>query len=130
MGKQRNTATSGSAGRLIVTYGDGIWTDNLSIERYLVEPRAHEVTVCIEVAPRERPGKVRAARAALRQFVARLDRVHTLQIGKARFAEQLRDQVRAAEHANVGVRLLAEGRDVAYPAEVSFGPDEVVVTLG
>lgn len=123
-------AASGAAGRLVVTYSDGSWTDNLAIERYRVDPGAKELVLSIEVVPRERPGKVRASRAAWQEFLLKLGRVHTLQIGKPLFAAQLRAQMRASEHASFGVKLSAEGRDAAYPADLAFGPDEVVLTLG
>lgn len=121
---------SGAAGRLIVTYTDGTWTDNLAIRRYSLEPGAKELVLAIEVAPRERPGKVHAARAALREFMANLGRIHTLQIGKPLLAAQLREQVRASENASFGVRLSVDGRGTAYPAGLAIGPDEVVLNLG
>jgi hypothetical protein len=121
---------SGSAGRLIVTYMDGTWSDNLAVRRYAVEPGAGEVVLALEVVPRERPGKVRAARRALGDFVANLGRIHTLQIGKPLFARQLRSEVRASENTAIGVRLTAGGRDAAYPAGLAFGPDEVTLNLG
>lgn len=123
-------SASGSAGRLIVTYVDGTWTDNLAVRRYRVEQVDNELVLAIQVAPRERPGKVRAARQALRDFVLKLGRVHTLQIGKPLLSAQLRRHVRAAEHASIGVKLSADGRDAAYPAGLAFGPDEVTLNLG
>ena len=121
---------SGTAGRLIVTYVDGSWTDNLAVERYVLEPGAGEVIVSIEVTARERSGKVAVSRQALREFVSKLQRVHTLQIGKPRIAEQLRSQVRGLEHAKLGVKLSAQGAAVTYHAGLAFGPDEVTLTLG
>ena len=130
-GKSGHSApAAGSAGRLIVTYLDGSWTDNLAVERYAVVPEAGELVLSIEVVPRERPGKVRAARQALSDFVAKLGRVHTLQIGKPLFVTQVRNQVRGLEHSGIGVKLSANGRDAAYPAGLAFGPDEVTLNLG
>lgn len=139
MGKSRSTrpvaddspaSVSGSAGRLIVTYVDGSWTDNLAIARYVLESSAGELTLSIDLTPRERPGKIRKSRAALREFVAKLGSVHTVQVGKPRFATHLRGKVRGLEHSQIGVRLRASGHAVTYPAGIAFGPDEITLNLG
>jgi hypothetical protein len=128
-GKAAATPTA-TAGRLIVTYVDGTWSDNLEIARYRLELEAGELVLTLEVAPRKRPGKVRAAHQALRDFVANVDRVHTLQARKRALGELLRRQVLTLEHAAIGVRLSANGHNRIYPAGLVFGPDEVTVNLG
>ena len=119
-----------TAGRLIVTYVDGTWTDNLEIARYRLEQESGEMVLCIEVAPRKKPGKVRAAYRAMRDFVAKVDKVHTLQASRRTLGEPLRKHVLSLEHAAIGVRLSANGQDRVYPAGLVFGPDEVTVNLG
>lgn len=123
-------AVADSAGRLIVTYADGTWSDNLAISRYNLEPAQGELLLAIQVSPRERPGKVRAARAALKELVAKLDRVHTLQVGKPLLRKRVRDQVCLLEQARMAVSLTAAGRTAVYPASPSFGPDAITLNLG
>ncbi len=117
-------------GRLIVTFTDGSWTDNLEIrdQRVLFVPP--EMIVCIEVAPRRRPAKVHAAEEALEAFVSNIDRLHTLQIGKKALRKMLDQQIRAYDQALVAVRMNANGHERTYPASLVFGPDEVTLNLG
>ena len=120
----------GSARRIIVTYVDGSWTDNLAIERYGLHTSPDGFSLTIDVAPRERAGKVRLAREALRDFVSRRRKIHTIQVGKPKLSSQLRAFVKALESSQIGVTLSAGGHAVAYPAGVVFGPDEVTLNLG
>ncbi len=120
----------GSARRMIVTYVDGSWTDNLAIERYGLRTGPDGLSLTIDVAPRERNGKVRIARQALRDFVARRAKIHTIQIGKPAFSSQLRACVKTLESAEIGVKLSANGHAVVYPAGVVFGPDAITLNLG
>lgn len=117
-------------GRLVVSYHDGSWTDNLSIANYglLVGPGG--LTLRIEVEPRVRVGKVRCARKALAEFVAKRNAIHTIQVGKPRFTSDLRREVRTLHRTRLDLRLCAGEVDVLYPATVVFGPDEVVLNLG
>jgi hypothetical protein len=115
---------------MVVTYLDGTWTDNLAVERYRVEPSERELVLSLEVAARERVGKVRVARAALSEFVAKVGRIETIRIGKPAFAARLRGEVRGLEHAAIGVRVSANGAAAAYPAGVAFDPDAITLTLG
>ena len=57
-------ATHGSARRMIVTYVDGRWTDNLAIRRYDLELKDDGLSLTIDVTPRERIGKLKVAREA------------------------------------------------------------------
>jgi len=66
-------------GRSVVTYSDGTWT------------------------ARERPGKVRAAQAALRELASNRLPIQTIQ---------------------------AAGTALDYPAWAVFGPDEITLNLG
>ena len=131
-GKKENVpkAVVGSARRMIVTYVDGKWTDNLAVERYGLQNGAEGLTLVIDVAPRERTGKVRIARQALRDFVSRRRKLHTIQIGKPLLKSQLRAFVKALDCAQIGVKLSAKGHAVAYPAGVVFDPDAVTLHLG
>ena len=119
-----------SKGRLVVSYHDGTWTDNLSIAHYGVRVGAEGLTLRIEVEPRERVGKVRRARQALAEFLAKRNAIHTIQIGKPRIASDLRRGVSVQQRPRLDVRLCAGEVDVLYPATVVFGPDEVVLNLG
>ena len=139
MGKKRKrpgkkniapAAVFGFARRMIVTYVDGTWTDNLAVERYGLHTGEEGLSLTIEVAPRERIGKVRIARKALRDFVASRRKIDTIQIGKPTLKAQLRARVKALECAQIGVNLSANGHAVAYPAAVVFGPDAVTLNLG
>src|SRR5207244_10933041 len=96
-------------GRMVVTYSDGSWTDNLSVARYETQVSPHGLTLTIEVEPRERPGKVRLARQALRDFLSKHMAVHTIQIGTPRFTARLRTQVRVMENPRLDLRLRADG---------------------
>ena len=117
-------------GRLVVTYFDGSWTDNLAIGDYGLRNNRDGITLRIEVEPRERPGKVRLANQALREFATKRLKIHTIQIGKPEFTAQLRSVVRGLENTRLGLQLCAEGVDVLYPAGVVFGPDEITLNLG
>jgi hypothetical protein len=128
--RRRDATAADSAGRVIVTYRDGTWTDNLAVERYAVEPTARELVLTIEVIARERAGKVREAREALRDFVAKVGRIDTIQIGKPLFVARVRGAVRGLEQATIGVRLSAPGAAAVYPAGVAIDPDAVTLNLG
>ena len=117
-------------GRLVVTYFDGSWTDNLAIAQYGLRNNRDGITLRIEVQPRERPGKVRLAQQALRDFLSKRQAIHTIQIGKPEFTTQLKTVVRGLENTRLGLQLSADGVDVLYPAGVVFGPDEITLNLG
>lgn len=117
-------------GRLVVTYFDGSWTDNLCIAHYGMQNGRQGLTLSIEVQPRERPRKVRVARAAFKDFVQKRLSIHTIQIGKPRFTSRLREKVRGLENSRFDLRLRANGVAVDYPAGVVFGPDEITLNLG
>jgi len=119
-----------SKGRLVVTYFDGSWTDNLAIAHYGLLKQSQGLTLQIDVESRERPGKVRVARLALADFVAKRLAIQTIQIGKPAFTTRLRQGFREQEDAKLGLKLRAEGTEVVYPAGVVFGPDEVTLNLG
>ena len=123
---------TGSARRMIVNYRDGRWTEDLSVERYALRPTADgsTLTIEIEVAARERVGKVRAARQALRELVVRRNRIDTIQIEKPALRSQLRASLRRTEGARSVLKLLARGHAAEYPAKVFVGPDTVTLTLG
>ena len=117
-------------GRLVVTYFDGSWTDQLSIADYGVHNTREGLTLRIEVAPRERPGRTRLAQQALREFVAKRLAVQTIQVGKPGFVAHLRDVARVLEGPRLGVQLSANGVYAHYPAGLVFGPDEITLNLG
>jgi hypothetical protein len=123
-------AVFGWARRMVVTYVDGSWTDNLAIERYGLHTGPDGLSLTIDVAPRERVGKVRVARQALRDFVSRRRKIHTIQIGKPKFSTQLRLRVTQFESPVIGVKLSANGHAVTYPAGIVFGPDATTLNLG
>ena len=120
----------GSARRMIVTYFDGSWTDNLAIGRYGLHTGPQRVSLTIDVTARERAGKVGVARQALRDFVSRRRKIDTIQIGKPMFRSQLRTHVKELHCAQIDVKLSARGQAVAYPAKVVFGPDAITLNLG
>jgi len=115
---------------MVVTYFDGSWTDHLSIARYELRNGADGFMLRIEVQPRERQGKVRTARQALVDFVAKRQVIHTIQIGKPRFIALLRSKLRTEESSQLGLCLFASGVETLYPVTAFFGPDEVTLNLG
>ena len=120
----------GSARRMIVTYVDGRWTDNLAIRRYDLELKDEGLSLTIDVTPRERIGKTKIAREAYRDFVARRRKLHVIQIGKPTLRAQLRKRLKKLEDRRVEVRFSADGASVTYPAAIVLGPDEVILNLG
>ena len=128
--KTHASARAPNRGRLIVTYTNGTWSDNLEIRNQRVVLEAPEMVVCIEVGSRRRPSKVRMAEEALAGFVANIDRLHTLQIGKKALRKMLDQRIRAFDQALVALRVSANGHERTYPASLVFGPDEVTLNLG
>jgi hypothetical protein len=120
----------GFARRMVVMYRDGSWTDNLAVAHYGLDSGPPEMMLTIDVAARERAGKVRAARRALREFIKKRRRIHSIQIGKPKVASQLHAWIKDLEQAQIGVKLCVEGSSVIYPAAVVFGPDAVTLDLG
>jgi len=122
----------GSARRMIVTYVDGRWTDNLAIKRYDLALDEDGLSLTIDVTPRKRIGKVQLAREAYRDFVARRRKLHVIQIGKPTLRTQLRKRMKQLENrGHMEVRLSANGGPaVTYPVAIVLGPDEVILNLG
>ncbi len=116
--------------RLVVTYVDGSCSDNLAAERCCLAQENDGLVLTIEVAPRVRPGKVRAAHRAFRDFTEKMRGVHTIQIGKQRLVSELRGPIRESETSEIGVNLSARNASALYPAAVVFGPDELTLQLG
>jgi hypothetical protein len=129
--KTAPTELHGSARRMIVTYVDGRWTDNLAIRRYDLAIDGNSLSLTIDVTQRQRNGKEQLAREAYRDFVARRRKLHVIQIGKPTLRTQLRSHVKQLEGRSVEVRLSANGGPaVTYPAAIVIGPDEVTLNLG
>jgi hypothetical protein len=124
-------ALHGSARRMIVTYVDGGWTDNLAIRRYDLAVGEEGLLLTIDVSPRERVGKAKVAREAYRDFVVRRRKLHVIQIGKPTLRTQLRKRMKQLENQHMEVRLSANGGPaVSYPVAIVLGPDEVILNLG
>lgn len=116
--------------RLVITYADGTWTDNLAAEPYAVQSGRDGTTLTLNVVPRERPRKVRAVQLALAQFAAKRGTIDSILIGAPRFVSRFRACVRESESSEVCVRLALDGAEVVYPGAAVFGPDSITLHLG
>jgi hypothetical protein len=117
-----------SEGRVVVTYFDGSWTDQLRVSRYGVRATTDGVAIRLEVEPR--PARKRGASAALAEFIAKREELHVIQIGTPRFASTLRSKLRTQENARLGLCVHAGTTKTSYPVAVVFGPDEVTLNVG
>jgi len=118
-----------SAPRVVVTYLDRTWTDQLAARRVELVTRGEALCLCIEVAARV-PGKKGTRAEALRDFIAKRGRIDTIQIARRGLASLLRKRLRADEQGGLSVSLTADGFDCLYPTTVFFGPDAVTLNLG
>ena len=117
-------------GRLIVTYSDGTWTDNLSVRKYSVDLQPHSVMLAIDVVAREAREKAELAKSALSNLARRQLSVHTIQIGAPEIRSKLKGQMRRIESSRLELSLRGKGLEVTYPAGIVFGPDAVTLHLG
>ncbi len=115
--------------RVVVSYLDGTWSDRLQARRAWLETDPQACTIVIELVEhgRSTPAK---KQEAVRHFVTRRNRVDSVLIHKARFAARLSACLKGHEGTQMGVRLVADGHEVLYPASVVFGPDAITLNLG
>lgn len=122
--------TRDSAARIVLSFADGSWTDELSGERFGVRVDGDVITVTIELARRAGASAGAKAGAHLRRILDPRGIVDSIQISKPAIRKRVHKAFRAVENPQFLVALAANGKSVVYPASVHFGPDAITMSVG
>ena len=110
-----------SAARVVLSFSDGSWTDDVSAQRLVLDVDGDRVTLSLELVPTS---------AAFSERIGKCHAIDFIQITKSRARKPLRRAFQQIENPDVNVMLLGRGRGAVYPATVVFGPDAITLNLG